>query len=37
MMDEQYTRMDTDPNWQHWLIGALGGMAYLILIAILGG
>lgn len=35
MTPEQNTRMDTDPDWQHWLIGAVAGMAYLLIIAIL--
>lgn len=32
MMPEN-PHIDTDPNWQHWLVGALCGMAYLLLIA----
>lgn len=35
MMPEQNAHMDTDPDWQHWLIGAVAGMAFLFLIAIL--
>lgn len=28
-------RINTDPDWRHWIAGALAGMAYLFLIAIL--
>lgn len=37
MMAEHNTRMDTNPGWQHWIVGAVAGMAYLFIIAILGG
>lgn len=36
-MIEQRIHLNKDPAWLHWVAGALGGMAYLLLIAILGG